>query len=92
MEYIGAVLSNVPGYRFKKALILYGPGDTGKSQLHELIQHLVGLFNCHTLDLDKMERRFGAAQVFGKRLVGSGDLPSGKIKELAVFKALTGGD
>lgn len=92
MEYIGAILSNVPGFRFKKALILYGPGNTGKSQFRELVQYLVGHHNCHTLDLDKMECRFGAAQAFGKRLVGSGDLPSGKIKELAIFKAMSGGD
>ena len=92
LEFIGVALSNIPGYRFKTSLILYGPGNTGKTQLRELIQYLVGHRNCQTIDLDKLERRFGTSQLFGKRFAGSGDLPSAKIKELSTFKALTGGD
>ena len=32
-QFIGVVLSNIPGRRMKKALFLVGPGDTGKSLL-----------------------------------------------------------
>ena len=33
MQFIGAVISNIYGYRMKSALFMVGPGNTGKSQL-----------------------------------------------------------
>ena len=44
-EYIGLAISNISGYLPKKALFLYGSGDTGKSQLLELMKRLVGSEN-----------------------------------------------
>ena len=45
LEFIGACCSNVQGYSFKKALFLYGAGDTGKSQLRTLVERLLGSKN-----------------------------------------------
>lgn len=92
LEYIGAILSNVPGYRFKKLLILYGPGDTGKSVLREFVISLLGKENVQAIDLKRLSGRFGAARLYGKRLAGSGDMSSASIAELDVLKQLTGGD
>lgn len=36
MEFIGVCISNVKGWRMKKALFLVGQGDTGKSQLKRI--------------------------------------------------------
>ena len=92
LQFIGAILSNVPGYRYKKLLVLYGPGNTGKSQLRQLVTWLVGAQNCHSIDLSNIGRRFGTGQLYGKRLVGSGDMSFAKISEIATLKELTGGD
>ncbi len=92
LEYIGAILSNVKGWRFKKLLILVGPGNTGKTQLRELAMNLLGRENCVSIDMKKINERFGAAQLYQKRLAGSGDMSTVEISEMAVIKNLTGGD
>jgi P4 family phage/plasmid primase-like protien len=91
-EFIGIALSNVKGYKTKKALFLVGEGNTGKSQLRSLVERLIGIENCTSVALEVLERRFGTGLVFGKRLVGSNDLGFADIPELQVFKQLTGGD
>ncbi|MBC8543215.1 DNA primase family protein [Bianquea renquensis] len=92
LEYIGAILSNVKGWRFKKLLILVGAGNTGKTQLRELTMNLLGRENCISIDMKKINERFGAAQLYLKRLAGSGDMSTVEISEMAVIKNLTGGD
>ncbi len=92
MEYIGAALSNVPGYRFKRCLWLYGPGNTGKSVLRELVVELLGADNVQAIDLRRLSGRFGPGRLYGKRLAGSGDMASRDIAELDIVKQLTGGD
>ena len=56
LEVIGLVISNVKGSRFKKLLILKGPGNTGKSVLRELVIQLIGLENSHTVDIKQLHR------------------------------------
>ena len=92
LEFIGAVLSNVKGWRMKKSLFLVGPGDTGKSQLKALVERIIGRGNYSTMDLEQMEARFGTSIVKGKRLVGSSDMSFMTVKELKTFKKVTGGD
>ena len=92
LEFVGAVLSNVKGWRFKKSLFMVGPGDTGKSQLKALVERIIGRGNYSTMDLEQMEARFGTAMVKGKRLVGSSDMSFMTVKELKTFKKVTGGD
>lgn len=92
LEYVGGVISNVYGFRFKKMLIMVGAGNTGKSQLRELIIQLVGAENCASVDLHKLQERFGTSQLYGKRFSGSGDMSNMEISELNIAKELTGGD
>lgn len=92
LEFIGAVLSNVKGWRFKKMLIIIGPGNTGKSKIRELIMSLVGIENCISIDLKRINERFGTGALFGKRLAGSGDMSFMQLKEMDTIKELTGGD
>lgn len=91
-EYIGYAVSNIPGYRCKQALILYGPGNTGKSQYLSLLEKLVGRENYCSMTLQQLEMRFGTSALWGKRLAGNADMGSAKIDELEKFKAITGGD
>lgn len=92
MQFLGACVSNVRGYRFKKALFMYGPGDTGKSQLKSLAESMIGAENCCPCDLGQLEARFGTSAIFNKRLIGSSDMPFMTVDELDTFKQVTGGD
>lgn len=92
LQYMGAVYSNVPGYLFKKSLFLYGKGDTGKSQLKSLVEHMLGRGNFAAIDLDQIEARFGTSHLYGKRLAGASDMKYMKIPQLNKFKSITAGD
>ena len=54
LEFIGACISNVKGWRMKKALFLVGAGDTGKSQLKSLVERLLGKENFIGIDLKEI--------------------------------------
>jgi P4 family phage/plasmid primase-like protien len=92
LEFMGAVLSNVQGGRMKKAVFMYGPGDTGKSQLKRLTEMLLGEGNYTGIDLTQMEARFGTSAIYGRRLAGSSDMSFMTVSELKIFKRATGGD
>lgn len=92
LEFMGVTLSNVAGYRMKKALFMYGAGNTGKSQCKELLVRLLGSNLFAATELDTLEERFGTAQLYGKRLAGSSDMGYVTVKGLRVIKLLTGGD
>ena len=92
LQFMGAALSNICGSRFKKALFMVGPGDSGKSQLRILTDKILGNGHSMAIDLQDLERRFGTGTTYGKRLIGSADMPLEPVKELKNFKRLTGGD
>ncbi len=92
LEYIGAIISNVQGSRFKKVLLLVGKGNTGKTQLREFVISLIGKQNNISIDLKNLNESFGVATLVNKRLAGSGDMSFAKVKEIDILKELTGGD
>ncbi len=92
MEFMGACISNIKGWRMKKALFLVGDGNTGKSQLKSLVERLLGKGNFISIDLRDIEARFGTGVVYGTRLAGSSDMSFLSVDELKTFKNMTGGD
>ncbi len=92
LQFMGVCLSNIKGWRMKKALFLYGEGNTGKSQLKSLVERILGKGNYHGIDLKEIEARFGTGNIYGKRLIGSSDMSFLTIEELKTFKKCTGGD
>ena len=92
LEVCGLVMSNVFGYRTKKSLFLIGVHDAGKTQLKELITEIIGRENVATTDLERMNAQFGTSDIYQKRLGGSNDLGYQPVKEMVIFKQLTGGD
>ncbi|MFV0363092.1 MAG: phage/plasmid primase, P4 family [Suipraeoptans sp.] len=92
LEFIGVGISNIKGWRMKKALFLVGDGDTGKSQLKSLVERLLGKGNFIGIDLKEIEARFGTGAVYGTRLAGSSDMSFLSVDELKTFKKITGGD
>ena len=92
LQFVGACLSNVPGYKLKKMIFLVGPGDTGKSQLKRLVELLLGEKNCCSMGLKQLESEFGPINIRNKRLVGSADMSFASVKEVNILKMITGGD
>lgn len=93
LEFFGLILSNIPAYRYKKALVSVGEGDTGKSQLPKLLRKIIGDENFCSFKLDKLENsRFEVANLYNKRLGGDPDMSFMRVRELSLFKNLTGGD
>ena len=93
LEFIGAAISNIPVYRYKKALFTVGEGDTGKSQLPKLVEKLIGKENFYSFKLNRIEsNRFNSANLYNKRLGSDPDMSFMHVKELELFKILTGGD
>ncbi len=92
LQFIGVCISNVKGWRLKKALFLVGDGDTGKSQLKSLVERLLGKGNFIGIDLKEVEARFGTGAIYGTRLAGSSDMSFLSVDELKTFKKITGGD
>lgn len=92
LEFIGACISNIKGWRMKKALFLVGDGDTGKSQLKSLVERLLGKGNFIGIDLKEIEARFGTGAVYGTRLAGSSDMSFLSVDEMKTLKKTTGGD
>ncbi|MGN0607208.1 MAG: phage/plasmid primase, P4 family [Oscillospiraceae bacterium] len=93
LQYMGMCISNVSGYYPKKALFIVGAGNSGKTQLLKLtIRLLGGKENCEASSLEKLESRFGAADIENKRLTYNPDMTYATLKELAIFKQITGGD
>lgn len=91
-EFIGVCISNIKGWRMKKALFLVGDGDTGKSQLKSLVERLLGKGNFIGIDLKEIEARFGTGAIYGTRLAGSSDMSFLSVDELKTFKKITGGN
>ena len=89
---MGVCLSNIKGYRMKKALFMVSAGDTGKSQLKALTEKLLGKENHTGIELKELESRFGTSNIYNKRLAGSSDMSFVTIEELKTFKKCTGGD
>lgn len=91
-EIIGYAISDIENV--KKAIFLIGPSNTGKSVILRFIQRLVGEENVSNISLDNFAHRFSVAEMAGKCLNISGEVPSGMLtgKALDIFKNLTGGD
>jgi putative DNA primase/helicase len=80
-------------YRFKKALLLIGAGDTGKSALLSLIRRFFGRENCASVSIqDLTSDKFAKAELFGKMLNIYADLSLSAIELTGQFKSLTGDD
>jgi putative DNA primase/helicase len=91
LEWIGYLL--IPTARFKRAVMLEGPGDTGKSTLLEIIAALLGRDNVSHATLQSIgEDRFAAASLYGRLANLCADLDARSLQRSGVFKMITSGD
>ncbi len=79
-------------YLFKKAIILVGEGDTGKTTLLETIIHMIGKDNISSVSLHKMSSdKFAAAHLYKKHGNIVDELSAQDVKDTGNFKIATGG-
>lgn len=76
----------------RKAFILVGEKQSGKSTFLEMLQHLIGLKNCAFLDLKELGHQFKPAELSGKLVNIGDDIEDGYIAETAVFKKVVTGN
>lgn len=93
LEAMGLVMSNIPGHKTKKCILMVGAKDCGKTQIKKLLTELIGIKYTSSLDLDKMtNNNFATSELYNKRLAGSNDMRYKTIDDMGIFKQLTGGD
>lgn len=92
LEVIGVILS---GYPSKSFFLLEGEGDTGKSQLANVLRDILGPETCFALNgISQLADRWTTGSLLGKLLCVCGDVPDTPLTKGAVgtIKQLTGGD
>lgn len=89
-EEAGYVL--IPGNPHKIAFFWVGVGDSGKSTFQSILRGVYGPRNVTAVSLQSLaDNRFAAAGLYGKLANLYADLPSKMIREIGLFKMLTGG-
>lgn len=92
------LLCEVIGYCFyrrnelRKAFILIGEKQNGKSTYLKLINFLLGKDNVTNLDLAELAQRFKPAELFGKLANIGDDIGDDFIQNPAIFKKVVSGD
>lgn len=89
-EFMGCCL--LPGYDYKKMLLLIGESNTGKSSIMNLIRRFLGEENTSSIPLQELSSTFSSAQLFGKLANICADLPTTTLEAIGLLKGLTGGD
>jgi P4 family phage/plasmid primase-like protien len=87
-------LLSMLGRVYKKAYFLKGARNSGKSTYIDLIvRHLFGISVCSSISLQSlMYDRFRLAELEGKIVNAYADLSDQKLRDIGIFKSLTGGD
>jgi putative DNA primase/helicase len=77
----------------QRAFLFMGEGSNGKSKFLGLLREFLGPKNCAALPLQAFStNRFATSKLFGKLANIYPDLPSTRLTDSSLLKALTGGD
>ena len=83
----------VPHTGLQKALLLFGPGASGKSTFLEGLRAFLGGDNVSAEPLERLEgNRFALASLVGKLANICGDLSYGRAEKSNIFKSIVGED
>lgn len=89
-EFLGLALSSVRDS--KQAFFLYGPSNTGKSVILNVLKRILGIEFTSSLSFSQLGNEFAVAQLVGKWLNISGEMSGVANKRLDLFKSLVGND
>ena len=76
----------------QKAFLFYGPGQTGKSTVLGVLEHMLNKKNTTSIPLQNLSDRFKTAALFGKLANIVADIPARVVEDAGTFKAITGED
>lgn len=80
-------------YWLKQAVMLYAPGDNGKSVLLNVLNALLGEENISHRSLQDLDNdKFATADLFGKFANTYADIDAAALRHTGKFKMATGGD
>lgn len=82
----------LPNYAFKKAFVMIGGKDSGKTTFKELIGELVGWENVSAVAWSDIEKPYMAAELYGKMVNLASEITKAQLLDIRVFKMLTGDD
>lgn len=89
-EWMGYCLYR--NYMYKKALIIVGEGDTGKTTFLELLTYMLGEDNKSGVSLHRIASdKFSSAQLYNKHVNIFDELSAEDVDDTANFKIATGG-
>ena len=95
---IKSLLEEMIGYclyrrnELRKAFILVGDKQNGKSTFLQMLNAFVGMDNVVALDLAELGDRFKTAELSGKLVCSGDDIEDNFISNLAIFKKLVTGN
>lgn len=89
-KFIGLCLSDIR--YLKLCFFLFGPSNTGKSVILNILKILIGDEWSASLSFAQMGNEFAITQLLGKRINLSGEVSGTSNKRLDIFKSLTGND
>jgi len=90
-EFFGDIIYR--SHRYKKALILIGETDTGKSQFLSLIGKFVGEKNASHVPLDRLcHDKFAPVELYSRLVNIRAELHVKTLRSIDMFLMLTGGD
>lgn len=75
---------------YKRAYLIYGEKNSGKTTFIELLEYLVGGDGFCDVSLDKLNQRFQIASLEGKLLNMHDDMGFFTLSDTGIFKTLTG--
>ena len=90
LQFIGYILS--PLLCAKKALVLLGKPNSGKSLVLHIIEFIMGSEFISNISLENLNKRFKTAVLSTKLLNICGELSAKPLKDIEVFKMVVGGD
>lgn len=89
-EFLGLVIS--PVRDIKQSFFLYGPSNTGKSVILNVLGQILGIEFTSSLSFSQLGNEFAVAQLMGKWLNISGEMSGVANKRIDLFKSLVGND
>lgn len=89
-EFLGLAISSVRDS--KQSFFLYGPSNTGKTVILNMLKRILGTDFTSSLSFSQLGNEFAVAQLVGKWLNVSGEMSGVANKRIDLFKSLVGND
>lgn len=90
LEFIGYICTDTNAG--KCAMFLKGQPDSGKSVIAAFISRLFDAEVVSNIPLHQLGDRFFRAELFGKKLNVAGEIAGRTLKDISIFKCITGND